>query len=243
MNLKVIGTGSKGNAYLLETEDECLLIECGVNISAIKKALNFNLSKVSGCLVTHEHGDHAKSIREVLDVGVKVYATHGTFEGAKILFHHNAIKVNHKQIFEVGNFKVMPFNVKHDAKEPCGFLIEHAECGKTLFMTDTFYSPYVFPELNNIIIEANYCKAIMKRKLSDMQFLNDRILQSHMSIETCIDFLKINDLSKVNNIVLIHLSDTNSNEEQFKKMTESATGKTVHVASNGMTINLDKTPF
>ncbi|TEB41564.1 MBL fold metallo-hydrolase, partial [Flavobacterium circumlabens] len=70
MKLKVISTGSIGNAYILETENEALLIECGVNILDIKKALDFNYHKVVGCIVTHEHQDHCKSINEVMELGI-----------------------------------------------------------------------------------------------------------------------------------------------------------------------------
>jgi hypothetical protein len=64
-----------------------------------------------------------------------------------------------------------------------------------------------------------------------------------MSLDTCIKTLKANDLSLVNNIVLIHLSDSNSNEIEFKKEVKQATGKTVTVANNGISIDFNKTPF
>lgn len=55
--------------------------------------------------------------------------------------------------------------------------------------------------------------------------------------------LSANDLTAVNNIVLIHLSDGNSNEKQFKKEVYELTGKNVYVASNGMNLKFNKTPF
>lgn len=56
MFLRVINSGSSGNGYILESENEALIIECGCKLIDIKKALNFNISKVVGCLVSHEHG-------------------------------------------------------------------------------------------------------------------------------------------------------------------------------------------
>lgn len=241
MKLKVIGTGSKGNAYLLENEQEALLIECGVNIQEIKKAVNFNVSKISGCIVTHEHGDHAKSINEVMKAGIDTYATKGTF--SKSAKHHRMNIVPQKGQFQVGNFKVISFPTIHDVAEPCGFLIYHKDCGVTLFLTDTVYSGFTFKGLNNIIVEANYAEEIIGEKLGDMKFLRDRILNSHMSINTCLQFLKANDLSAVNNIVLIHLSDSNSHELDFAKYVNKLTGKNVHVADNGLQIEFNKTPF
>ncbi|MBQ19124.1 MAG: MBL fold metallo-hydrolase, partial [Flavobacteriales bacterium] len=91
--------------------------------------------------------------------------------------------------------------------------------------------------------EANFSNTIIREKLGDKEFLRNRILTSHMSLETCIGFLDANNLEKVNNIVLIHLSDGNSDEEMFKREVEDATGKTVTVASNGLVMDLNKTPF
>ena len=246
MKLKVIGTGSQGNAYLLETEQEALLIECGVNIKEIKKAIDFNVYKIAGCIVTHEHGDHCKSINDVLNLGIDTYS--GTKTWMQILPKNSSrVKmVSHKETVQIGGFKVMAFDVKHDAVEPLGYLIEHEECGKVLFLTDTYYCKYTFPGLNNILIEANYSKSIIDKKYgpdSDKEFLRNRILKSHFSLENCVDMLKANDLSAVNNIVLIHLSDTNSNEKQFQQEVFEATQKNVTVASNGMVINFNKTPF
>lgn len=246
MELKVISTGSKGNAYILSNGDEALLIECGVSIKDIKKALNFDLSKVVGCIVTHEHLDHAKSMLEVTRCGIDVYASRGTIKERSCLSLSRVKSIKSRDNFKVGNFKVMSFDVKHDAAEPLGFLIEYPECGKVLFLTDTYYCKYTFPGLNNIIIETNYSKEIIDRKFgpdSDMEFLRNRILRSHFSLENCKGMLAANDLSQVNNIVLIHLSDSNSDEKQFHKEITELTGKNVTVASNGMKIPFNKTPF
>lgn len=241
MNLKVIGTGSKGNAYLLYNEEEALLIECGVNFRDIKKALDFDLSKVVGAIQTHCHGDHSKGTNEALNAGINVYMSQSDKDILNIN-HHRAITIEPEKQFKLSGFTIKPFSVRHDV--PClGFLIHHRECGNTLFLTDTFYCPYTFKGLNNIIIEANFSNAIMKEKLSDMEFLRNRILTSHMSLETAIGFLHANDLAAVNNIVLIHLSDGNSDEIMFKKEVENATGKTVTVAYNGLEMELNKTPF
>lgn len=246
MELKVIGTGSTGNAYLLESATETLMIECGVKATLIKQALNFNLHKVVGCIVTHEHNDHAKSILDVMKWGVEVYATEGTLKskGVDKAINANAIEKNKK--FRVGNFEIMAFKTIHDAADPVGFLIYHQECGLTLFLTDTAYVEYQFPGLNNIIVEANYDMEIIRQKMgldSDLKFLKNRILTSHFNIENCIEFLKVNDLTTVNNIVLIHLSDGNSNEKDFLKRVQDATGKSVYIAGSGMNIEFNKTPF
>lgn len=244
MNLKVIGTGSSGNCYLLYNKEEVLIIECGVSFKRIKMALNFDFSKVVGCLLTHEHGDHNKAVKDILSAGVLLHASKGTLEASGVIDHHNSHPIQAKRLYQIGKFKVIPFDVRHDVKEPLGFLINHEECGTTLFLTDTFYSPYKFSGLNNLIIEANFCEDIIDQKLkSNKKFLRDRVLKSHLSIQKCIDLLNANDLSQVNNIVLIHLSDSNSNEIEFQVKVHEVTGKNTIVANNGLDILLNKSPF
>ncbi len=245
MKLKVINSNSKGNAYILENENEALLIECGVNFKEIKKALNFDISKVVGCLVTHNHKDHYKSVLDVQKAGIDVYASQGTFSKIVFLFHR-AMVLYHKKPQKIGNFTILPFNVKHDAVEPLGFLIRHRECGLVLFLTDSYYSPYTFKNLNNIIIEANYSEKILdaRDESGDLHgIIRNRVLTSHLSLETCKKLLLANDLSKVNNIVLIHLSDGNSDEKQFIEEIQCATNKNVFVARPNMEIEFNKTPF
>lgn len=246
MELKVIGSSSAGNCYILESENEALIIEAGLPFIEVKKALNFNLTKVAGCIITHEHGDHAKHAKAIADAGIKVMASHGTMEASKIGNHHNAVPINMLKRTNAGGFKLLPFPVNHDAAEPCGYLINHKECGKVLFITDTSEIDYDFDGLNNIIIEANYGEEITETRIMEGK-LNakhqERVSKSHLSIEKCIQFFNRTDLKKVNNIVLIHLSDKNSNEQQFKNAVVNATGKKTHVADKGMTINFNKTAF
>lgn len=247
MRLKVLGSSSAGNCYILENEQDALLIECGVNMKEIKKGLDFNLAKVSGCIISHEDGDHSKSVKDVMFSGITVYATFGTHEAMGTAGYHRARPVVPGYACTIGNFSVLPFKIKHDAKDPVGYIIRHDEIGNTLFLTDTYYVEHTFPGLNNIIVEANYCKDILDANMQSGKIdkaLRNRILESHMSIQTCQELLKANDLSGVNNIVLIHLSNDNSNAEQFHNKVRWQTGKTVHIANKGMVIeNFNRTPF
>jgi ribonuclease BN (tRNA processing enzyme) len=97
--------------------------------------------------------------------------------------------------------------------------------------------------LNNLIIECNYSEEILDNKLNNKEFLRDRIIGSHLSLETLLEMLAKNDLSKVNNIVLIHLSDSNSNAVQFKNIVRKATNCNVTVAEANQEIPFDKYPF
>lgn len=241
MILHVVGTGSNGNLYLLEGKNSALVIECGMPLMDVKKALNFDLSKIAGCIVSHHHGDHCKYFDEFVSL-IPIYASQETL--VKQNTHHlrNFRFMMNKATNFVGEFKVIPFEVEHDAEGTFGFLINHTECGNVLFVTDTYYLNYKFPGLNHILIEANYSEEIIDRKMRNSKhgkFIRDRVIQSHMSLENCVKILNHTDLSSVNNIILIHLSDSNSNEKQFKSVVESATGKPTTIATNGQKINLN----
>lgn len=246
MKLTVIGSGSKGNCYLLESgTGQILMIECGVRFSEIQKAVSFKLSSIVGCVLTHEHKDHSKSVKEVLAAGIKVAASAGTLDREGVANHHNAVVIERQVQF--GEYTIRRFDVNHDAAEPIGFLIRHSELGTMLFLTDTYYCEFTFPGLTNMLVEANYCESILQRKVAEgfsPKFLRDRVIQSHMSIRVCKDLLLANDLSKVNNIVLIHLSDSNSDARRFKQEVEDLTGKQTYIAEAGLVVeNFGINPF
>ena len=252
MKLIILASGSAGNCYVLDNGNDALVIECGVKLHEVKQVLGFDISRVSGCLCSHEHLDHSGHIKEFLKARIKVYASAGTIEEVKkkmviesyTLPMLQAVKAGTR--YTVGAFSVIPFDVQHDCADPLGFLIQHPDMGVCLFATDTYYLKYKFKGLNQILIEANYREDILLRNIEAGRIpslLLKRTLQSHMSYDTCLKALQANDLTAVNNIVLIHLSDGNSNAEEFKKGIHEATLKSVHVAEKGMEINFSKTPF
>lgn len=245
MKLKVLSSSSAGNCYLLMGAKETLMLECGVKASHIKQALGFDLSMVVGCLVTHEHKDHCCAAREIVNAGINIYSSEGTLAGIGFKSHrlHQVAKT---KMFTLGGFKIMAFDAVHDCAEPVNYLIEHEECGRMVFITDSYYCSYTFPGLNNILVEANFSQEILDQKLAagaTPDFLRNRVLRSHMSLDTCKAFLAANDLRAVNNIVLVHLSDSNSNAVQFRDSVRAQTAKNVYVADKGLQIEFNKTPF
>ena len=80
MKLEILASGSSGNCYLLENETELLILEAGIPFRRIQEGINFNVGKAVGCLVTHEHKDHSKSIMDILKNGINVYTSKGTIE-------------------------------------------------------------------------------------------------------------------------------------------------------------------
>lgn len=245
MKLQILGSSSKGNCYLLHGSKSILMLECGVHIKEIKKALNFNLTNVCGCLCTHEHKDHSKSARDMLSNGIDFYASKGTIDGIKVQGHRVNIVKAEKQ-FKIDEFLILPFETKHDAIEPSGFLIQDTNTKeKLLFATDTFYIKYKFKGLNYIMVECNYIKEILDENIElglIPQSLQIRLLKSHFSLDNVKEFLKANDLSKARKIILLHLSDGNSDAERMKSEVEELTGIETVIAEKG-TVELELFPF
>ena len=243
MELKILGSSSKGNGYVLEADNEALIIEAGVKLLEAKKAVGFNISKMVGCIVTHQHNDHAGYVQEYAKAGVVVLALSSVIESKKLVRNYKTIEIG--KGYMLGNFKVLPFEVMHDV--PCvGYLIEHPECGKVLFVTDTYAMQYRFTGVTHWLIEANYADDILTDNILEgriPQAMRRRLLTSHMELNNTKEVLISSDLSKTRNIVLIHLSDGNSDERRFIAECKAATGKCVVAANAGMVINFDVIPL
>ncbi|MGP4073808.1 MBL fold metallo-hydrolase [Piscibacillus sp. B03] len=232
IDIKVIGSSSKGNAYLITDGHSPLLLECGVKFKDIQRTIEFKTSKLVGCLVTHEHNDHCASLKEVTKAGIDCYMSPGTAEAIDHK-HHRIKTVQNKQSFQLGTWTILPFDVQHDTAEPFGFLIANNQGEKLLFATDTYYIRYKFKGLTHVLIECNYSLDILNDNISSgrvPKVMKKRLLRSHFSLENVKGFLQANDLSKVQEIHLLHLSDNNSNEQRFKEDIQQLTGKPVYVA-------------
>lgn len=124
------------------------------------------------------------------------------------------------------------FGVQHDAKEPLGFLLDNGE-DLVLYATDTYYLRYRFPPCTVIMLECNHSYAIIDRRVQEGKLddsLAKRLVKSHMSLENFIEFIRANDMSKVRQIYLLHLSDGNSDAEGFKRRVQQETGAEVYIA-------------
>lgn len=100
-------------------------------------------------------------------------------------------------------------------------------------MTDTAYSEFTFKDLTHIAIECNWSEAQIRANTRTGEVSSDRFkrtVTNHMSLERAIRFLQKHDLSACREIWLLHLSDQNSNEQEFKLAVQRATGKPVFIA-------------
>ena len=161
MEIKTLASGSTGNAYLVGDGTTTLLLECGISMRELMRRSRFTLSRVDACLITHEHGDHARAVHDVMARGIPVYCSEGT--AAKLGISGAAgcnSKILHIHRFDIGTIAVLPFSMYHDAAEPLGWLLESFHTGERLvFLTDTSRAEYVFPPLDHILIECNHMGA------------------------------------------------------------------------------------
>lgn len=235
ISIKVLASGSKGNCYHITDGNTPLLLECGIPFKDIQEGIDFKTSEIKGCLISHEHKDHCKAIREVMKAGIDVYLSLGTLGTIpSSIIGHRVQPVRSGLQFKIGTWIIMPFELQHDAKDPLGYLLVNQEGEKLLFAPDTYYIKYKFRGLTHLLIECNYALDILEGKLEAGRLpvaLKNRLLTSHFSLENVKGFLRSNDLSKIQEIWLIHLSDGNSDAERFRKEIMELTGKIVYIAS------------
>lgn len=226
MRVQVLASGSKGNCYVIQGKKDKLLLECGITFKKIKQGLNFDLSNIVGCLITHEHKDHCKSIGEVVRAGIDVYTARETADVLGV-DSYRLKPVQPKQQCQIGEFKVLFFDTEHDAVNPLGFLIQDGTGEKLLFVTDSYYCKYKFTGVNYMMVECNYDENIINQNLEEGRLYKshyNRLLKSHMSFESCKEFLRANDLSNCKEIYLLHTSDRNSDPDVFREEIQEMTG-------------------
>jgi phosphoribosyl 1,2-cyclic phosphodiesterase len=234
MNFRPFGSSSRGNCYLVESGGIApLMVECGIPIKAIRKKLNFSLSSLTGCLVSHAHGDHSRAAHDLLNAGVDVYLSKLAAEDIGIENHHRTTIIYSGLAVTIGDWLIIPFDVHHDTPTQ-GFMIGSPDGDRLLFVPDTAYLKNRFLGVNILAIECNY---IADRLSSNIQngavpkAVGRRVRRNHMSLDTVISLLRANDLSQCREIWLLHLSDANSDEEEMLKRVQEETGIATYVAS------------
>lgn len=239
MKIQVLGTGSSGNCYKVEIGTATLLLECGLPYKVIQKKLNFKVSEIDACLVTHEHMDHAKAVKDLMKSGVDCYMTKGTAKALGVSgYRLNTFYRSPDRRWQY-NFKtlrdliILPFEAVHDVKEPVSYFIKTRDSKESLvFVTDSAYLKYKIPDCDCLMIECNYVKSVLDDKYRQGEInvsLRNRIVKNHLSLETLVEALKVANLSRCQQIYLMHLSDGNSDEELIKRTIQETTGLEVVV--------------
>ena len=226
MKLKCIATGSTGNCYTLTSNSgETLILDCGIPIKEIKKGLNWNIRNVVACIVSHVHSDHSKSVKDLGDMGIPIFAP----------YLGDSCKSMNMGEFTVKSFDLTTIdgNWTHtDANgEPCpiyGFLITHKEMGRMLYITDTNLIKWRFKGINHILLGTNYDKDLVN---VDNQSKANHVFRGHLSIDTACEFVKSNNSNDLQNVIMCHLSKNNADKELFiEKMQKTVPNVNVDVA-------------
>lgn len=224
MKLKVLGSGSSGNCYILESDTEALIIEAGLPFKEVKKALDFNIRKIVGVMCSHGHKDHSGYVAEYEKAGIPVFKP---YDGMKDM-----------NLKGGAGFKIQAFDLVHDV--PCyGFYISHPDIGNLIYASDTEYIKWRFSKVNHILVESNYSKDLV----SDIPEKRRHVLTGHMEIGTTCEFLEKNRSPALRNVILLHLSGESADAEEFKAKAEKVVDCPVWVAGKGLEISLDLVPF
>nr|DAM67733.1 MAG TPA: YycJ-like MBL-fold protein [Caudoviricetes sp.] len=241
MQIEVLGTGSAGNCYKVEIGRATLLLECGLPFKLIQRKLGFKLSDIDACLVTHEHMDHAKAVKDLMRAGVDCYMTKGTAEALGVKGHrlktYRPFEKARYYSEELKDVVILPFEAVHDVTEPVSYYIrtfsKKEKTESIVFVTDTAYLKYKIPSCDVLMIECNYVKSTLDENVEQGKVntsLRNRIVKNHLSLETLVEALHTADLKRLKKIYLLHLSDSNSDEELIKRTIQEITGVEVVIA-------------
>ena len=87
IEIKVLASGSDGNAYFVSDGDTPLLIEAGIRFTELRKRLSFDVNRLIGVLISHDHADHSKAIKDIMKAGIDCFMSKGTAEALKVNGH------------------------------------------------------------------------------------------------------------------------------------------------------------
>jgi len=232
MKFTSFASSSKGNCYLLTAEGySSLLIEAGLPINRLRDKLREHgvaLSDLAGCLVSHEHLDHAKAVKDLLKAGVDCFMSTKTAMSLGVYEHHRCHVFGRGASVEgyISHWYVTTFKLQHDAQDPLGFFIADKK-DHFLFIPDTSYIGNRFQGITMIAAECNNISEILSNNILEGNIpaiVGKRVRRNHMSLENLIQMLKANDLSRCRAIYLMHLSDGNSDEKRMRQQIQEATG-------------------
>ena len=241
MVLTILGSSSSGNGYILQSDDEAIILEAGINPAKAKQALSFNTEKVKGCFVTHGHFDHSKYV-SLYERTFPVFTNRHVIDTRKLRQTKEAVA---GKMIRVGNFKVLPFEAFHDVPT-LGYYIHHPEMGYLLFLTDSFMTKNKFKVVNHMMVECNYSDDALEEAIErgdTHPSMRNRLMTTHMELKTVSKFILSHDLTNVYNIILLHLSRFNSDRKEFVDTLTGATGKNILIADPGIEIELTNNPY
>jgi phosphoribosyl 1,2-cyclic phosphodiesterase len=239
-----LGSGSAGNALLVRTAGAVLLVDCGVGVRRLLRALDavgLTMADVDALLISHEHSDHIRELPRFIVQGTAVLSTRGSARAANVPTRlWEETRADHP--VRLADVEVVAIPVCHDAADPCGFLIRSA-AGSVTVVTDLGCpSPAAVEavaESRLVVLEANHDEAMLRRGPYP-QHLQRRILSDsgHLSNAGCAELLvqAIRGSTQPPTVWLAHLSETNNRPHLAKKTVQR------RLAQAGLRLDLHALP-
>lgn len=236
MRFASLGSGSAGNATLVEIDKTRLLIDCGFSLKEVVarlQRLNVEPESLTAILVTHEHDDHAKGVfRLAARFGIPVWLTHGTRKMCeRYLPDHSEIECHifdSHTSFSIQDACVMPYPVPHDAREPTQFVFTDGQ-SKLGILTDvgcsTSHIEQMLSASDALLLECNHDLTMLETG-PYARSLKDRVggRLGHLDNQSSAALLSVLDNSKLKHIVAAHLSEKNNRPELARQALSQVLG-------------------
>ncbi|MGB1880210.1 MAG: MBL fold metallo-hydrolase [Gammaproteobacteria bacterium] len=217
MRFATLGSGSRGNATVVEHQGRALLIDCGLSLKQIERrcqAIALDLRSLVGILITHEHDDHVGGAATLArKYQIPLFMSAGTRLAAadKLERAGPVNQVHPEKTFRLGDFTACPVLVPHDAREPCQYVIE-AGGARLGILTDIGHcSSHVqqqYSGLEGLVLEFNHDPELL-RNSAYPAMLQERIAgnHGHLSNQQAEAILGSFDLSRLRQFTAAHLSE------------------------------------
>ena len=236
MKIHCIGSSSSGNSYVITSNGHKLIVELGCNFKEVLNVVDYDLTSVAGCLVSHCHSDHCTYIPKALEYQIPVYGNKDVVEKYP---HVHLLTQNYR--YPIGKFKVQCLKVPHNAL--CySFIIKCPSGEKILFATDRSKFNYKVSGCDVIMMEANYDENLIYEALARGEVVRSQS-ENHLEINDCLEAVERCVDTNTQLIILLHLSDGYSDEKRFQKMVHKETGKRVGVAHAGQVYEINESDF
>ncbi len=232
MEIQVLASSSAGNAYIVGDGVTKILIECGLPFRELQKRSGFTLSECSACLISHSHGDHAKSWKEVRNI-MPVFMLYDTARELGAEWYQYR-QINYLNSYRAGTFNIVPIPAKHDVSCAAYIIISDKTRETLLFATDYMYLEHSVTRATHAIIEVNYQQKYIDEAVNDGALdiaARRRVMKSHAELQTAIKVLRGLDNALLKEIYIAHLSDRHANEAEVKKEIQRAIGKPVYICN------------
>jgi phosphoribosyl 1,2-cyclic phosphodiesterase len=219
MRFALLGSGSEGNALVVQAGATCLLLDCGFTLAettARLARLGLDPAQLSGIVVTHEHGDHVSGVaRLARKHAIPVWLTHGTLREHGALHGMPGItEINPHAAFAIGDIEVQPYLVPHDAAEPVQYVFGDGAARLGVLTDVGCATPHIEAMLNGctaLVLECNHDAQM----LADGDYpysLKQRVAGrlGHLSNAAAAALLARLDTGKLRHLVAAHLSRKNN---------------------------------